>query len=103
MDGPAGYVGRSPLLLRSHLLRLLYESKAQNKAFHRTSHKVRRPVNADVRRKNMNTKYIIFLLAMLLPGWAIAEDSPLPAKLFDVTLDYIHANGPDEDAAFSSL
>ena len=74
-------------------------NNSPNNGVQGTAHKVRRPLTPDVRRKNMNTKYIVFFLVILLPGWAIADDSPLPAKLFDVTLDYIQANGPDEDAA----
>ena len=35
-----------------------------NQAFHRTAHKVRRPVNADVRRENM--KHIFIVLGLLI-------------------------------------
>ena len=39
---------------------------AHNKAFHRTAHKVRCPVNADVRHKGETMKYAIISLGLLL-------------------------------------
>jgi hypothetical protein len=43
--------------------------------------------------------HIIISVALLLAGYAAAEDKTLPDKLVDVTVAHIKGHGPDEDTA----